>query len=415
MMVLCCPFNERLVYCCKYFFILFYYLKLTPFPLDDQYSCYAYQQPSCTHEEEHHIPLRCSLGSCRCGVFCPVLLGHHVEEPLQPYHSYHELQHWRGRVGLLSLWSVQAAFKHESWLPWVWKMAEGWNSLDLSCMCSRNSLHIICDQLFMVIFNTLATFPMEVEFVQNVMGRVGRDILLKCDRRRRQDVPLASFLVLMMFRSYFEIFNFTKEEDVQVASLDARTTGGKNPVSGAKSKWSDTYLNFDTGSAETKSWASMSLVERIPLAVQKEQVKWYILNFRHWECGDSGDHKGGKGQQTEKTHVWETTNEFLWLDGASLSTATSTEDESELGWEFIFWMIPSYNENDSLRILLVWRVLGPGPLLGSTNPLLRSRNMWGASSYCFWAYIKDQGKQFHRAITLIIPESWSFSKCYLKQ
>ena len=88
----------------------------------------------------------------------------------------------------------------------------------------------------MVIFNTLATFPMEVEFVQNVMGRVGRDILLKCDRRRRQDVPLASFLVLMMFRSYFEIFNFTKEEDVQVASLDARTTGGKNPVSGAKSK-----------------------------------------------------------------------------------------------------------------------------------------------------------------------------------
>ena len=98
-----------------------------------------------------------------------------------------------------------------------------------------NSLHVLFDELTMVILDLLATVSVKVESVHMVVGGVGvgHGLLQKCDPGRwRRDV-LFVVLVLAAFPSCFENFDFTRGGGVHViASHDP--TGGENFISGAK-------------------------------------------------------------------------------------------------------------------------------------------------------------------------------------
>jgi len=54
------------------------------------------------------------------------------------------------------------------------------DSLDDSRVHSRDSLHVLFDEVAMVI-DLLATVPVEVESVHMVVGGVGQNALLECD------------------------------------------------------------------------------------------------------------------------------------------------------------------------------------------------------------------------------------------
>jgi len=111
----------------------------------------------------------------------------------------------------------------------------GGDSLYNSRVRLRNRiLYVLLDLVAMVILDDLAAVPLEAESVHMVLGGVGRDALLECDmRRRRLQDGLMVVLVLPLFRSCFENFDFTRGDGVQViASHDV--TGGKNSVSSAK-------------------------------------------------------------------------------------------------------------------------------------------------------------------------------------
>lgn len=96
------------------------------------------------------------------------------------------------------------------------------------------------------------------------------------------------------------------------------------------------------------SRATMSLVERTLLAVQKSKGS-VTLGLRHWECGDSGERKGGEGEQREETHVgligWD-------LEGCYRQRPALKMRMVRLGWGFIDRMTPFYNEND--RVATGW-------------------------------------------------------------
>lgn len=49
---------------------------------------------------------------------------------------------------------------------------------------TRDSLHVLFNELAMVILDLLVTVPMEVESVHMVMGQVGQATLLECDLGR---------------------------------------------------------------------------------------------------------------------------------------------------------------------------------------------------------------------------------------
>jgi hypothetical protein len=91
--------------------------------------------------------------------------------------------------------------------------------LDNCCVCSRDSLHVLFDELAMVILDLLVTVPVEVKSVHMVVGRVGRAALLECDLGRwRRDV----FVPVLVVGGGGHV----------VASEDA--TGEKDSVGGAK-------------------------------------------------------------------------------------------------------------------------------------------------------------------------------------
>ena len=150
------------------------------------------------------------------------------------------------------------------------------NSLDNASVCARNSLHVVCNEILMVVLDLLSAGPVEIELVQSfvrAVAIVGTGI--ECDLGRRRRDILFTVLVLGVFTSCFEDLDFTSEGIDVIASPDL--TGGENSVS------------------------------RI-----KEQMGYYALvSSSHWRCRDSGEGKSSKGKQCREMH-------FDWLDGGGL-------------------------------------------------------------------------------------------------
>ena len=94
------------------------------------------------------------------------------------------------------------------------------DSLDNCAARSRDTIHVLFDQLPMVILDLLATVPAEVESVQMLVGEAGRAALSECDLGRwRLDVFVA---LLVVVRGGGHV----------VASEDA--SGDNNSVGGVK-------------------------------------------------------------------------------------------------------------------------------------------------------------------------------------
>jgi len=92
------------------------------------------------------------------------------------------------------------------------------DSLDDSRVHSRDSLHVLFDEVAMVILDLLATVPVEVESVHMVVGGVGQNALLECDFGRWRRDMLLAVLVLATFPSCFENFDFTRGDGVYVVA-----------------------------------------------------------------------------------------------------------------------------------------------------------------------------------------------------
>ena len=136
------------------------------------------------------------------------------------------------------------------------------NSLDNTCVRSRNSVHVVFNNLAMVVLDLLSTVPVEIKFVQSFVRAVAIvGTLIESDLGRRRRGSFLAALVLVVFTSCFEDFEFTREGVDVVASHDP--TGGQDSVSSAK-----------------------------------EQVTYYVLvRIWHWRCGDSGERKSSEGEQ----------------------------------------------------------------------------------------------------------------------